>query len=697
MSGTALDTFLRAEELGSPYEAAYRPAREGAALRQFRADERRGSPIEAALLGRPVNGDARQVGGQERPQFDGSAGYDGDLAELHARMIQWFEAAERASADARAASERDRDYKDGLQLDAETLAALKKRGQPPLVDNFIRDKVELLSGMERKSRSDPKAYPRTPAEEDRADAATQALRYIGDDTNFPMIRSHVYENMLVEGYGGAELGIEDDGRGGANITITHVGWERLWHDPHSRALDFSDARHLGMVLWMDRAQLRDMFPDAADVVGDSFAPMAGTYDDRPGTVAWQDGKRERCRVLQVYWQDGADWWGATVSRAGFLAEPQRSVFLDRRGRSACPLILQGAYIDRHNNRYGVVRDLISGQDAINKRQSKALHLLSVNRVIAERGAVDDVDAARKEVAKPDGFIEVNPGMKFEVAPAGELASGQFQLLQIAMQRMQAKGPNAAMSGTDPRDQSGRAILAQQAGGAAANEPLVDGLRQWSRRVYEMAWMAARQYWTGEKFLRVTDDMGDMKWIGLNRKVTVADELKAMPDDQRAVAMQSLRMVPNDPRLQVVVRTENEIADLDVDITIEEGNDIPALQAEQFTALMQLAGSQPGIIPPDVLIMASSLKDKAKLVERMEQAKEAGAQAQAQQQAARQAMLQADVRGKNAQASANEALALERVHGAAHSVASVHKMAAESPGIPVGPPVAPPDAGGFRAE
>ena len=78
--------------------------------------------------------------------------------------------------------------------------------------------------------------------------------------------------------------------------------------------------------------------------------------------------------------------------------------------------------DVDNQRYGMVRGLISLQDEINKRRSKALHLLSVHQVIAEKGAVQDVDKARRELARPDGFIEVaSQGMRFEVLPTGELA------------------------------------------------------------------------------------------------------------------------------------------------------------------------------------------------------------------------------------------------------------------------------------
>lgn len=662
------------------------------ALNAFLDAEAMGSPIDAAELGGPANVvDQLGTGMEGEGAPPNPDAYPRDLAEQHSRLVDWFEEAERATQDAREMSERDRDYKDGYQLDADTLKALKARGQPPLVDNFIRDKVELLCGMERKSRTDPKAWPRTPSEEERADAATQALRFICDDTNFPLVRSDVYENMLVEGFGGAELGIEDDGRGGVNITITQVGWERLWFDPHSRARDFSDARYLGMVLWMDRDQMLEMFPDAEDTAAESFTERGGTYSDRPGEVNWQDSKRQRCRVVQAYWKEGGDWWCGIFSRAGFLADPAKSLFLDRKGRSACPLILQAAYIDRENRRYGVVRDLISGQDAINKRQSKALHLLSVNRVIAEQGAVADVQAARNEAAKPDGYIEVTPGMKFEIDSGTELASGQFQLLQIAMQRMQAKGPNAAMSGTDPRDQSGRAILAQQAGGAAANEPLADALRQWSRRVYEMAWMAARKFWNEERFLRVTDDQGTTRWVGLNRKITLGEEIGKMPPDQKAMVMQQMQIQPNDPRLQQVVRTENEIGDLDVDIAIEEGMDVPAIQAEQFTDLIKLAGMQPGTIDPEDLIAASSLRNKADILKKMRERREAAAK-QAQVMAPlTHADAVADVRVKESQALLNESRAMGAQHSAVKTVGEVHKMAAESPQLPVGEmqPMQPP--------
>ncbi len=620
--------------------------------------------------------------------------YPRDLEEQHQLMVRWFEESEMARQDEIWFAERDRAYYDHAQWTKEEMDALKERHQPAIVINRIHDKVELLCGLERKARTDPKAFPRTPQEEDRADAATQALRYISDDNDFSIIRSAVYENMLIEGAGGAELGLVDDGKGGADVTITHVPWDRIWYDPHSRAYDFSDARYRGLVIWMDRDQLEDTYPDADDIVEATFSSVDFYYNDRPETVNWTDNRRRRVRVVQCHWAEKGTWWTATFTKQGMLANPQKSRFKDRHGKSTCALLLQSAFINRENQRYGMVRGLISLQDEINKRRSKALHLLSVHQVIAEQGSVKDVDHARREVAKPDGYIETMPGMKFEIVPGGELASGQFQLLQHATAEMQLSGPNAAMSGTDSRELSGRAILAQQAGGAVQNEPLADSLRMWARRIYETAWQAAREFWTAGKWVRVTDDLGQTRWVGINTPVRLMDHLAEMDEQQRMMAMQRIQppLQPGDPRLQMIIGKQNDITGLDVDVTVEEGQDIPTLAAEQFQTLVQLASMQPGLIPGQVLLAASSLKNKDDLLKMMQAQQQAQQAKAAQAEPLMQAHAQATVQKLQGEAAAAAALAKERTVSAAKGVHEVHADFSAppygQPNVQDGPPDVP---------
>jgi hypothetical protein len=247
--------------------------------------------------------------------------------------------------------------------------------------------------------------------------------------------------------------------------------------------------------------------------------------------------------------------------------------------------------------------------------------MTMRQVVLEEGAVRDVNAARKQLSRADGVIEVAPGLRFEILPTGDMAQGQFELLAEAKNEIDLSGANAALMGKDQLGLSGKAIQAQQQGGATELQPLMDALRDWHLTVLRRCWQLVRQYWTEERWVRVTDDENNLRFVGLNRPVTAGEMLQQrfqqLPPEEQQARAQELQMAMQDPRAQEVVQTENDVAELDVDIYIEEQPDIISLQSEQFEQLAQMAGA--GVpIPPDVLIEASSLRNKKQLLDMMRQ-------------------------------------------------------------------------------
>src|SRR6266576_349513 len=98
--------------------------------------------------------------------------------------------------------------------------------------------------------------------------------------------------------------------------------------------------------------------------------------------------------------------------------------------------------------------------------------------------------------------------------------------------------------------------------------------------------------------------------------------------------------------------------------------------------------QPGLIPPEVLIAASSLRDKDDLLARMKQHQEEQGKIKAQAGQLAQQHAQADVAQKQAKAAADFALAGERKQ---NTVQGMHQMHADFSAPPYGQPfVAPPD-------
>ena len=226
----------------------------------------------------------------------------------HDQLKRWFSDSEDASFDSRALSEKDRDYLDGNQLTSAEIAELKSRGQPVVVMNRIRSKVNWMRGLEMQRRTDPKGFARQGTDQQGADAMTDAMRFVVENTRFPATRSKVWDNMLIEGFGGAEV-IHTVKRGKVEVAINHYHWDRLFYDPHSREMDFSDVRYKGIVVWRDVDELKLKFPKAGleEMVGDDSS-LSDTHDDKPRNVlVSQDRKRVRL-LLMWYRPEGERWW-----------------------------------------------------------------------------------------------------------------------------------------------------------------------------------------------------------------------------------------------------------------------------------------------------------------------------------------------------------------------------------------------------
>jgi hypothetical protein len=525
----------------------------------------------------------------------------------HESLLRQFEEAFDNTSDERELAERDRDYYDGKQLTPEEEQTLRDRKQPIVISNRIRPKIDSLLGFERKQRTDPKAAPRTPKHEQDANAATDALRFVCDQNRFQNIRSEVAESMFIEGIGAATVTMRKQANGVLDVALTVVPWDRFYRDPHSRRRDFSDAAYLGVVLWMDEADVLAEFKDAKPVIEacyDTTDAEGQTFDDRP-KVAWGDKKRKRVRVLQHRYREGGKWMTAIATKGGYLRPPQPSPYLDEYGQPECDLIAVSCYVDRENRRYGCARNMISAQDEINKRRSKLLHRLSVRQVIAEMGAVDDVGRAKAEMAKPDGYVEVAPDMRFEIVQTDQLAMGEMEMLREAKAEIDASGINPALQG-DIKAPSGRAMEAMTTMGLSETALAFDALRDFSLRVYKQIWNRVKQYWTDERWVRVTDDERNLRWVGINHPVT--------PEE----AMQRGEPVPPNAMPGQPFKVENQVAELDVDIILEEGPDSVTIQSEQFEQLVELKKADPAAIPTKAIIEASSLRNKDAILQHMEQ-------------------------------------------------------------------------------
>ncbi|MFZ2769567.1 MAG: hypothetical protein WAZ50_00325, partial [Minisyncoccia bacterium] len=398
----------------------------------------------------------------------------------------------------------------------------------------------------------------------------------------------------------------------------------------------------------------------ADVV-----PLSDTMADRPRdgeTISWVDSRKRRLMVVEMYHRE-ADGWRRCVFYSGALLEAGPSPYLDDRGRPCNPIEAQSCYTDRENNRYGMVRDMRGPQDEINKRRSKLLHLMSTRQVQeSEYGSLADIDpeAIRREAARPDGVLPSGA----QIVPTTDLASGQASLLAEAKSEIERMGPNPAMLGRQAAGSSGRAQMIRQQAGLTELAILFGGIEDWQLRIYRQMWSRARQYWTGPKWVRVTDDQNTAQFIGLNQPQgpVITDPATGAPmlgEDGQPVRGEPV--VDAEGRSQFGIA--NEIAKLDIDIILDSVPDTANLQQEQFALLVELARSGVDLSSPMGLILfeASSLMNKREVLDKLQGQKDdpAAQQARMTQQAIAERGMAAKITETEASAALKGAQAADK--------------------------------------
>jgi hypothetical protein len=494
-------------------------------------------------------------------------------------------------------------YYHSKQWSDDEVRILRKRKQPITVKNRIKRKVDFLVGVEQRLRRDPKAYPRTPAAEEAAPRATACIRYVEDDNTWPNIASECASDALIRGAGIQWAGVKII-KGRPEIRKHKVPSDRFFYDPRSEMWDFSDARYLGEHQWMDIDEAIELLPFAADLIENLASTNAGDLAMLPQEFAkqhnwidWVDFTRRRIRLISIWYKCKGRWMFDYIVASVSLCPPEMDCLSPYwhedddgdEGQRDHPYRAWSPYIDESNDRYGVVRDMIPIQDEINKRTSKLLHMLTLRQTIGEKGAVDDVGKMKEELAKPDGHVERNPGLEFDVIDQTPQIQGQFELLQEAKLEIENLGPNPGLIGRGVESQSGRAILAQQNSGMTELSPVFERLREWKLRCYRKDWCLMRQFWNGERYVRITSDPQALEFLAVNKIV-------------------------EDPTTGAIVM-ENSIVEMDVDIILDEGPDTITMREE----LIEAISDRPDI-PTEFIIELSNLPDKDMLLRKMQEYK-----------------------------------------------------------------------------
>lgn len=546
--------------------------------------------------------------------------YGEDTAPLR-RMLDSYRTATERNALNQAT---DRDYYDGpRQIKADWLQVLAMRKQPAIWSNRCQPVIDGIVGLLAAAKTDPRAFPRTPNDEQAADVASKTLRYMADKARFDGLKLQCANEFFIEGTCAAVVEIDGD----MEISVTQIRWNEFFYDPRSRKHNFSDARYMGAAKWMYADDVAALYPEQYKAMGDpveavtSMGGVGGLFDDKPESVlGWVDSKGRRLLVVEVYYQERGEWTRCVFCAAGVF-EKGPSPYLDEKGRTRCPIKATSCYVDRDLMRYGRVRNMRPVQDEINARRSRALHIANSRQVqeVSPGSGMGDSETVRSEAAKADGVIPSG----WQIVPTRDMAVDNQALLAEAKSEIERMGPTPAVLGRQGGASSGRERLVLQQAGMTELAPIMAEFQDWETEIYRAMWLTAKQFKQEPWWIRVTDDLNVASFIQLNA-----------PDGVN-------------------------IATLDVDIILDTVADTANLQQEIWQDLVQLLATYP---PDDprfrIAVEMSPIADKARIIEKIEGFTQKQAEAQAQAQQAAAPVIAAQQQAEQAKTAKDQAAAMK---------------------------------------
>ena len=507
------------------------------------------------------------------------------VCECHAELVSKYRYELEIQSENRAEQAKDEDYYDNIQFTQEQWDELMARGQAPIAYNVIAQTCNWVIGSEKRGRTDFKILPRGAEDAKPADVKTKYMKYVSDLNRTPFNRSRSFEDTVKVGVGWIETGVPDD-EDDEPTGDRYESWRNILWDSASTAMDTSDMRYQFRTKWLDLDIAIAMFPDRAEVLRESVQEtniystdamldgdeaMDGAEAERElfgGVNPIYLYKRQRVRVIEAWYRvpETADMIkGGRFKGDIYDAKDPRHVEVIQSGNgrlhkkvimrtrvmfmtTTAPLAdmpspfrhnrlkfipVWGYRRGRDNLPYGLIRGLRDIQDDINKRASKALYILSSNKIIMEEGALPDdmtLDEFADEAARPDAILVRRRGYEMSLNNDRDLSQWHLELMSRNINMIQqVGGVTDELLGRTTNAVSGIAVTKRQEQGSVATNKLFDNLRFAVQQHGEITLSLIEQFVTEEKQFRITNERGTPQYITMNDGLPENDIARAKAD------------------------------------------------------------------------------------------------------------------------------------------------------------------------
>jgi hypothetical protein len=591
------------------------------------------------------------------------------------------------------------DFYRGDQWDMEDQDALEAEGRPALTINTVLPTVNTILGEQSSRRADIRFKPRRGGDQALADTLTKVFMQISDNNKLDWVEQQVFSDGLImdgRGYFDVRMDFSDHVEG--EIRITAKDPLDILIDPDAKEADPKTWNEVFETKWMTLDEIEESYgAKKADQLqfiaenGNSFGRDSIEFEEQrygdldPGddlfgsTVSPEEEEYGNIRALRVVerqykimsrvksfvdpdtgdqrecpdaWSDSKAKKFAKQYNLSLISKMKRKV----RWTVTCDQVVLhddwSPYNDftivpffayfRRGNPFGVVRNLLSPQEQLNKIASQELHIVNTTANsgwMVESGSLVGMtaDDLEEHGAETGLVLEYARGTTppTKITP-NSIPTGLDRIAMKAQANIKAiSGINDSMLGSDSAEVSGIAIRAKQNRGAVMIQVPLDNLRKARQYLAEKTLNLIQTFYTEQRIIQITNEDDPLK-----------------PREE---------MVINQVTPEGDIINDLTIGEYDVVITTAPARD--TFDEIQFAEALGLR--QAGVaIPDDAIIEYSHLTRKGELAKRIRmmtgveqspeqmEANQQKAQMQMQAEQLTLAKLEAEVRKLQSEAAVN---------------------------------------------
>lgn len=410
------------------------------------------------------------------------------------------------------------------------LHKIRQRGAPAETYNFIKLFSRLLVGYYSSVINHIQVTPRKSSDVITASVLNDLVDYTLGRNNFSTEADKMKLDMMLSGMMCCFESVEptgkfdEFGRPLYEVKISHVPTMELILDPMSKKSDYSDAKFIHRYKWVSEEDLKNTFSgEAVDKltanVNSTNIPQADVNFSFPdGLMVGKYRVHNMYLVVHSIIKDKTKSWSVFWS-GDYVLDKQEITYRSVKN----PYRLQKLYETPTPMFYGIFREIMETQDAVNQALLKIQTMVNTQKALVERDKVENLADFETAFNRVNAVIPVKSIAGVQIINLTREVQDQYTIIDNAKMRVkEILGINDSFLGLAYANDSGKKVQIQQNASVVALKYLSTAIENFYRLLGHDMVDLIKQYYIAHDVIAVADTYTSQRWVEINAPFIAVD-------------------------------------------------------------------------------------------------------------------------------------------------------------------------------